>query len=203
MANIDFLPKRIRMRRRRLLRIRKRLCVLAAVMAVLTGMAYWNAARIARAQAELQDKLQRCAELKAQLDEIPALREQLREVQVKQQIVQELGSRLTTNALLAELARIMPPTTSLTSIDCSTVEERINAPAKPGAGKPAKPISEKRVRLELTGIAPSDVDVANVIGQMSACKLFRDVTMGYTRPLTIDDEQRKARAFRVSCRLAR
>jgi len=58
-----------------------------------------------------------------------------------------------------------------------------------------------RVRLVLTGLAPTDVDVANFIGQLSASRLFEDVTMGYAKNVSF--RGRSAREFRASCYVAR
>ena len=61
--------------------------------------------------------------------------------------------------------------------------------------------SVRRIRLTVTGLSPTDVDVANFIGQLSASPLFEDVNIGYTK--TINHQDRSARQFQASCYLIR
>ena len=53
----------------------------------------------------------------------------------------------------------------------------------------------------LTGMAPTDVDVANFIGQLSASCLFKNVNMGYAKTVTF--QRRSAKEFQASCYLAK
>jgi len=69
-----------------------------------------------------------------------------------------------------------------------------------GGSKP-RVIRTKRMRLVLTGLAPTDVDVANFIGQLSASPLFEDVNMGYAK--TVSVEGLTAREFQASCYVVR
>ncbi len=59
----------------------------------------------------------------------------------------------------------------------------------------------RRVRVVLAGLAPTDVDVANFIGQLSASPLFENVNMGYAK--TVRFRGRSAREFQASCYLAK
>ena len=59
----------------------------------------------------------------------------------------------------------------------------------------------KRVLLVIDGMAPNDVDVANFIGQLSACPLFEDVHMGYAK--TVRFRGAEAREFQAKCYVIR
>ena len=59
----------------------------------------------------------------------------------------------------------------------------------------------RRIRLVLTGLAPSDIDVANFIGQLASSPLFEDVNMGYAK--TVFHENYEAREFQASCFIVR
>jgi len=50
-------------------------------------------------------------------------------------------------------------------------------------------------------MAPTDVDVANFIGQLAGSRLFEGVNMGYARNVTF--RSRSARQFQVSCYVIR
>jgi Tfp pilus assembly protein PilN len=64
-----------------------------------------------------------------------------------------------------------------------------------------KEVTVKRVQLLVTGLAPSDVDVANFIGHLSASPLFEDVNMGYAKNVVV--RGRTAREFQATCFVAR
>ena len=54
---------------------------------------------------------------------------------------------------------------------------------------------------KLTGLSPTDIEIANFIGQLSASPLFEDVNMGYAR--TEEFDGRVGRKFQASCLVAR
>ena len=128
---------------------------------------------------------------------------------MKKRIDAELGGRTDCTAILAELCRVTPPNLALASLELQAGEvlqtpdgggsaRRSARPAVAGAGGRGS-VPVRRVQLVITGLAPSDVDVANFIGQLSASCLFEDVNMGYAR--TVDFRGRMAREFRASCYL--
>ena len=69
---------------------------------------------------------------------------------------------------------------------------------KTGKSKPEAP---KRVHIFFTGLATSDVDVANFIGQLATSQLLEDVNMGYAKNVTV--KGKIAREFSDSCYVSR
>jgi Tfp pilus assembly protein PilN len=195
MREIDFLPDRVKAQRDR----RRRLVVQGYLMIVclagLAGLGYMSQVRVARAQGELDLLTSRGDAMKRQLALRGAMEEQMSDLMIKKRIEEQLGRRVGTLDVLGELQRVMPESMTLTNLAMETVEIRI--PAMPGrpAGDADKPV--KRVRLVLTGMATSDVDVANFIGQLAGSKVFEDVNMGYARNITY--RSRTARKFQASC----
>jgi len=136
----------------------------------------------------------------------------LADLLVKKRIDAELGSRADCTAVLAELCRIIPPNMALVSLELKSVEihqrtpeasgdrHRSRRPTVANRRRPKATVS-RRLQLMLTGVAPSDVDVANFIGQLAANCLFQEVTMGYAR--TVAFRGRSAREFQASCYLAK
>jgi Tfp pilus assembly protein PilN len=115
-----------------------------------------------------------------------------------------LGSRVNTLVVLAELEHLLPEGIFLTNVNLEAVELKV--PVKPagnnsGAPPALKENAVKRVRLVFTGIAPTDVDLANFIAQISAGRLFEDVSMGYSRNVEFRD--RTVREFQASCYVMR
>jgi len=210
MREVEFLPERIRTaraRRRRLVRQGYLLGACAAAMGLLT---YVNNVRIARADGEKSRLDERSRDLSRRIEMIAPLEHELAELMIKQRIESELGSRTDCTAVLAELCRIMPANMALVSLDLKSMDVRVksadagatNRSARASPGQPPAPArTVRRARLVLTGLAPTDVDVANFIGQLSGSCVFEDVKMGYAKTAVVGG--RMAREFQASCYPAR
>jgi Tfp pilus assembly protein PilN len=169
-----------------------------AFVLVLAGVTRLRTDQIAHARTDLAEVENRAAALQGEIDKIPPLEQQMSDLLIKKRIDGELGSRADATCVLAELCRLMPTNMALLSLELKTVSVagEDKAHAAPGDIE-----SGRRVRLVLTGIAPTDVDTANFIGQMSTSCLFEDVNMGYSKNTTF--KGRLAREFQASCTLAR
>ncbi len=213
MREPEFLPEWIRQQRRRRRRILRQTYLVVACVAAMCLLTYVRQGRIARARADLA-MVERCAQnVRRQVTMIGQLQSQMSRLLVRKRIVEELGSRTDCTAVLAELCRLLPPNMALVSLELKTVDLNVQpgesdrrgggASARTSARAQAKASMEavRRVRLSLTGLAPTDVDVANFIGQLSASPLFEDVNMGYAK--TVEYRGRTAREFQASCYLAR
>jgi len=212
MANIDFLPERIRCQRLRSSWLTRQVYLLAVFAAALGMLALVRQNRISRAEAELLLLTGRSANVQRQLAMLGSLEEQQAELHLKKRINDHLGSRVNTLVVLAEIERLMPAGMSLANLNIEPTEQAVAVtplapratgprpvPAGPEATKAQQTV--KRLRMVLTGVAPSDVDVANFIGQMATSRLFEEVTMGYAKNATY--RGRVAREFQVCCYIVR
>ena len=211
MENIDFLPERIKARRAR----RKRMVRVAYLLAVCVGalalLGVTRHARVGKAQAELVLIGERSSNVQRQLATLSFLQAQHADLLVKKRIDEELGSRADAVDVLAELGRLMPDSIALTFLNLEAVTVQTPSggaklarsawPTAAGAAQQIKDRAVNRMRLDLVGLAPTDVDVATFIGQLSASPLFEDVSMGYVKNTRLQD--RSAREFRVSCYVIR
>lgn len=206
---IDFLPKYIKIRRARRQSF-KRQTWLAIMAAVGLGvLAYVRESMVTQAKAELTWLDRRISAVNRQLSMRTDLEQQLADLMIKKRINDTLGSRANALEVLAELERTLPESIVLTSLTLEAVEVRTpinrsvsgDAPVPAGAAPAPKEKVSKRVRLVFTGMAPTDVDVANFIAQMSAGRLFEDVSMGYAR--NVEYRGRTVRDFQASCYVAR
>ena len=207
MQHVDFLPERIKAQRRRRRRIAKQTYMLAICLAGLAVLGYTRNGRVAIVRAELAQLGAREADNNLQLQRLVDLEREKAGLYVIQRIDEKLGSRLSTYLMLSDFESLVREPMTLTQLSVETMDvstsgdgsARINSANRPrSVGLPAgSGTTVKRVRLTLTGLAREDVDVANFIGQMSACPLFRNVNMGYSRNVKIKD--RTARQFQVSC----
>jgi len=208
MDSVDFLPERIRTQRVRRRRLALHACLLALCAAALGGLGYAFQGRIRSARAELALVAGRGDNVSQQIALRGTLEAQMADLMVKKEIEETLGRRVGILEVLAELQRVLPESMALTNLTLETVEVQMPVePAKAGAsgravarGKAASR-SVKRVRVLLTGLAPTNVDVANFIGQLSGGRMFEDVNMGYARDVTF--RARSARQFQVSCLVVR
>jgi len=215
MEKIDFLPERIRNQRARGKRLVRQAYLLGLCIAAMAVLAYDRQARISNAQGELVLLTGRSANVQRQLAMLGMLESEQAELYLKKRINDHLGSRVKTLVVLAELERLMPEGIALTNLHVETMD--VSTPIFPvgtrnaSARAAAAPAPEadpktpqnvvKRRRVVITGLAPTDVDVANFIGQLASSKLFEEVTMGYAKNVVF--RGRSAREFQTSCYVVR
>jgi len=212
MKSVEFLPERVRRQRASRGRMVRMGYLLTACVLSMAALTYARHRRIAAAEAGLTALADRAEAVRRQVAMIAPLERQMADLLIKKRIDEELGSRTDCSALLAELCRMTPPNVALLSLDVKPVDVHASEDGRGRASthRSARATAAERVRrgtvrrrvqTVLVGVAPSDVDVANFIGQLSASCLFEDVTMGYAR--TVAFRGRSAREFQASCYLVK
>ncbi len=208
MQNIDFLPEKIKERRARRCRLIRQGYLLAVCLVAMASLGYMREVRISRAEAQVILLAKRVTNVRQQLAMKTDLERQQAELLIKKRIGDLLGSRVNTLDLQAELERVLPESITLTSLNIQAVEVRVPVkPVKAGVAHVATGAQRqkvrviKRVRVSLTGLAPTDVAVANFIGQLSGSPVFEDVNMGYTRNVIF--RKHLAREFQTTCYVVR
>jgi Tfp pilus assembly protein PilN len=201
MENLDFLPERTRLQRLRRIRLVRQVYLTVLCAAVLAVIGYTRQGAVQKAQASLEAVNEQQRQLQRQVSTRQDLERQLGEFQVLKRINDDLGSRIGAMDLLAELDKILPRNMALTNLGFEAVQLQVPVKqADPSRSDSGKTVTVKRIRLMLTGIAPTDVDVATFIGQLSASPLMEDVNMGYTR--TVEYHGHLVREFQASCFIA-
>jgi len=203
MQNIDFLPEKIKQQRARRRRLIRQVHLLVVCMAGLAVLGYIRHERISKARAELALLEQRAANVRRQLAMKAELERQQSELLIKKRIDDQLGSRVNVLDILAELERTLPENITLSRLIIEPAE--VTLPVTPLKAESVQRAPEvkpqhtviKRVRVSLTGLAPTDVAVANFIGQLAASPIFEDVKMGYTKNVVF--RKHVAREFQTSC----
>lgn len=211
MDKIDFLPERIKTQRVRRHRLVREGYLLALCVLGLAVLGYARQGRIGEAKAELQVLDDRATNIKNQLNLLTVLQRQQADLMTMKRIDDKLGSSVNALYTMAELGRIQPVGMVLRELKIETMSvrvpvseiNRINASVRAtrAGGRIQKERIVTRVRLTVTGLAPTDVDVAYFIGQMSASPLFEKVNMGYSKGTEF--RGRSAREFHASCYLVR
>ena len=208
-ARIDFLPERIRVHRERRRHFKRQACLMALCLMGMVALGHMRFTRISQARAELDLLHDRDQQAQEQIDQRVDLEAQQAELMVKKRVDDSLGTRVNAMDILGELQHITPERLTLTSMTIHATELPVAAPqgragglTVAGAMDPTGQIPvARRLRVVLTGLTPSDIDVANFIGQLAASPLFEDVNMGYAK--TIVHENHEAREFQVSCFVVR
>ncbi len=156
------------------LRQGRRLVVLQVWMtlAVLAGLALWcglagrNVRNAEAAASALDAQLRQTQTEQQQLDVQMALKKELMQ---KEQIIARLGFPVEMSRLLQTLDSAMPREMSLLEISCVT-EETAPPAASSALAAQARPesqrILERRMKVRLTGVAPTDVDLANLMASL-------------------------------------
>lgn len=156
------------------LRQGKRMVVLQVWMttAVLAGLALWlglagrNVRNAEAAASTLDAQMRQTQTEQKQLDVQMALKKELTQ---KEQIIARLGFPVEMSRLLQTLDHAMPREMSVLEFSCVT-EEMAPPTASSAAAAQARAdqqrILERRMKVRLVGVAPTDVDLANFMAAL-------------------------------------
>lgn len=204
MREIEFLPDWYPvMRRRRALAATQSY----ATAALMTGLLLWGV--VGHQQVSQRQALagQTAQELQQVRGDLKMLDEQLRlKQQLEQQeaVLRKLGLQVDATRLIGELDALMGQQAFVTELSLETEEtirpatvSTVVPPARSGAA-PAQQRDqvERKLKVRLVGVAPSDVEVANFLAGISSRSYFDNVAMTYTRDRAGDG--RVMREFEVT-----
>lgn len=199
MRELEFLPEWYPQLRRRW-----RLVGLQGWMtlAIVIGLALWlvlarrnlHNAEVASGAMDTQMRQTRTEE--AQLKELLGLKRQLTQ---KEQVIAQLGFPVEMSRLLQTFDAVMPREMSLLEMSCTT-EEVIPHTASSATAAQAKqdknrPV-QRRLRVRLVGVAPTDVDLANFLTGLSQYPCFESVAL--VRADSVPDRGHVTREFEVT-----
>lgn len=153
--------------------------------------------------ATLNERMSKAHEQIAQLEELKAKSKTMMKTMV---MTAELLEPVPRSVVLASLTNDLPSGVSLVELKLDTKE--IHKPVSPkvpatqydgksaaAAAEPAEPQVQTETALSLKGIAPSDIQVANYIANLSKSILLDNVELVESRELEIEDV--KFREFRL------
>jgi Tfp pilus assembly protein PilN len=133
---------------------------------------------------------------KSQLDEMAVLEERRRQWLAQEQVISRLGLHVEAARLIRALDTAMPREISLSQLQVDTEEKK---PEAAPAGRLVTAANQSVVRqlhLTLQGVAPTDLDLANFMSQLSAVPFFEQVGINYVKELY--DNGRIMRSFEIT-----
>lgn len=172
------------------LKRRKRIALLQAWMtvALAVGLGAWSittAREVSSARGvdeALTGRLHRTQAELTELDELLALQKKCRQ---QYEVLEQLGGHVEAARVLDRIDEIMPHEMALLDFNYQ-VEERPRA-AYPlvtvAAGRSSAPAltTDRRLRIRLRGVSPTDVDVARFLAQLGDVPYFDEVSMTYAK----------------------
>ncbi len=198
MRELEFLPDWYpRLRRKRAAVIANAIAAASIVVAMLiwTGIARLRVLTARNEQSAVNAQFKQTTDALRQVDELSLIKRHWDE---QGEVMEKLGLGVESTRLIASITQATPDSVSLTGLNMQT-EEKVEQIRSATAAKTGRTNVDRALKVRLTGIAPSDGQVADLMAKLSAVKVFRDVSMTYSK----DGEQngRLVREFEVNFKL--
>lgn len=183
MRELEFLPAWYPQwqRRRRMVLLQ----VWVTILLVL-GLGSWlfladrNCRDAQEALISLRGQLKETDEQLQQMDRLESLRKQLRQ---QDEVLSRLGDHVESSRLMAKLAAVVPSTVSLLSLNIEQEETpvQLSNVAKAALKSPAQAPMDRRMKVRVLGVAPTDVELATFITELNKVSFFDRVAPTYAR----------------------
>ena len=182
MRELEFLPDWYPQLRRR-----RRVVALMAWVTVglLASMGSWVAVtqqKIHTRQTrlvQLDGELQRSREELKDLDNLVTFEKKLKE---RAQVLNKVGFHVEAARLLATLDEVMPKSASLLEVSFLTEEKQPVTLVAAKAAQERDRVTDRRLNVRVSGVAPTDVEVADFLTKLTGKPFFEDVRMTGSKP---------------------
>ncbi|MEE9212495.1 MAG: PilN domain-containing protein [Phycisphaeraceae bacterium] len=200
MNQVNFLPETFVTDQARMSRIYRQIALIIGVAVCMVGYMTTSRSHLASVETYADNLETEVAAAKQQMNELTKLQQRYQGLTHQLRIQRELALPLRHSQIVATLGQQMPESIALTDL---RIDSHLPATrgkyaralaASPNSVVPAeyKPVLE----LEMTGLAASDLDIANFVGALSDHPLFSDVKMHFSRTIRAGDLI--GRQFRLS-----
>lgn len=193
MREFDFLPSWYSafLSRKRLLKLQ----VFLTLLAVGGLFAWWQRSQgnLRRSEAALVSLKQQVADSRAQAEHLARLEALRKQWKAQAEVLSRLGLHVESARLLGKLADALPDSVALLSIELNVDESPMQLSAAQRAlFKDAGSIPlDRRLKVKLQGVAPTDVEVVNFLTAINRVGFFERVAPTYAR-----DRRELGRVFR-------
>lgn len=154
--------------------------VVVVALSLWVFLAHHNVRAAEAALTNLDGQMSQAQSDLAKLDELIRMQKQWRQ---QDDIIAKLGLHVETTRLLKAIEAAMPPEMSIVDVALLTEEQqqpKSNLAAAREERETERPI-DRRLKVRLQGVTPTDVDLANFLGQLSAAQYFENIAMTYAR----------------------
>ena len=193
MRDVEFLPDWYPKLRRRRRAVAFQAWVTISIIAFL-GLWMLLAQRdVSAKERELRDI---SSSLTRSVQEVERLKmlEKLKDQYASQDMVfARIGRPIEMTRLLTTLEELMPANMSM--LDLSVVTEEVKVDSVAAKAQQQKG-TNRRMKMRLQGVAPTDSDLANFLGKLTAKPFFTDVAVIYSKPRM--DDGHSMREFEIS-----
>ena len=202
MKDIDFLPQQYRQARRR---HDSRITRGWLAVIGLCSMGIWfgvGTFQLGEAKARLAHLDGQNRTVQTGLDLIDQLEGEQAKLLERYRLAQQLTPALSCVETLGKLAELIPPQVALERVSIVSKKDR----NRPGAGGKLAELAESisaaaslpeitELQLSIVGLAPSEMDVALLVGRLSSCQNFGEVRLEYCKSGAVGN--RRACTFKV------
>jgi Tfp pilus assembly protein PilN len=189
MREPDFVPRWYPQLRNR----QRNLIIEIWVIALLGGALYlwgWQSRlHLGQQQAEITSLDSRLGQTSVQLEKLKDMLDTQRKLKEQEQVVDRLGPYVPTARLIDVLDEAMPSSMALLDLQEDTQETPVVKSAStdaPGGGGAVSPTVDRKVKMTVTAVAPSDVELAAFLANLSKESNLSDISMTYARDFSQD-----------------
>lgn len=174
MADIELLPHWYsQARRQRQLMITQYICT-TALLSVLAVVGYMRRHTVWETQNQASVLDASLRQSRQQIQELAAAKQQQEILQARQRIYQRLGLQIEPDRILASLAQVMPKDIGLTAFELSIEDQQVSI-------SPSERAMDRRLKVHLTGVAPSEGVVGQLIERLDKVPAFGNVQLAYVK----------------------
>lgn len=141
----------------------------------------------------------RYTEAARRIEQVKLLQDKQRTMARQAELSQSLLEKAPRSYILAQITNSLPPSVSLLDFELQSKKKAVTPPAQTKFEKhrdklkdqntPPQPQPQQYdVLLKITGVAGTDVQVAQFMGKLLQCPLFQDVNLAYSQEYKSDRE---------------
>lgn len=198
MREMEFLPSWYRVVRRQRIAVIVQAWATVGLLVVLLVTTGLSKFRLINARAELSNVRQQMAVTQKDLDELESMKQLQRRWSEQGEVLAKLGVSVESTRLMGLLAQATPESIALIGLNLQTEEkvETVKSVAAARAMKDKEPSIDRKLRVRVQGVAPSDAEVADLMAKLGAVVFLEDVSMSYSKDA--DQNGRAVRQFEVT-----
>jgi hypothetical protein len=193
---INLLPDSIRIRSEAGIRTGRSITAVVAAVIVVVLLATHSRFDLEHARHALQRAQTKADHVLTTEATATELTEMLREVHDEIEHYDRIAHPIEVSAVLATVVNQLPPSIALDRIDIDAGARLRSRSTRSRSPDPADQKPRRVLNGELSGLAPTDQDIAELVAALDGIDLFRSVSLDFSRTRAV--RGRSAREFRLS-----